>query len=299
MRDELFPRSRFPANERRRHRPRDLGDLLADLPHRAAGAEEIGKVVALAQLLPQVCVLVEQLLALVVDQPLHLDGLRDHRGDDPEKFLRAVVVAIGLELEVDAECADRLAVQHDGHADEAELLLRQLGAFRRAVQEHRLAADLRHDDRLAAFDDPSGDAFAELIADAIAGTIEAVGGLHLQLAGVFVEHDDGAADGAMMPAQNLQDAMQPGFQIDGARQRLARVEQSGETTDLARGSFSGLGRDAGSAHEEYNSDNNVWTDVLEPHDCRWLTLMGSSAVLSRELRTRTARTTLEPPNPGT
>ena len=178
-------------------------------------------------------VLVEQLLALVVDQALHLDGLRDHRRDDAEKLLRAVVVAIGLELEVDAERADRLAVQHDRHADEAELLLRQLRALRRAVQEHRLAADLRHDDRLAAFDDAAGDAFAELIADAIAGAVEAVGGLHLQLAGVFVEHDDGAAHGAVMAAEDFEDAMEAGLEIDGAGQGLARVEQGGEAPDFA------------------------------------------------------------------
>ena len=102
-----------------------------------------------------------------------------------------------------------------------------------------------------------------------------------------------------MAAENLQDALQPGFQIERPGQRLARVQQSGETTDLARGSFSGLGRDTGCAHEEYDSDNNVRTRVLEPHDCRWLTLTGSSAVLSlgapdRNPGTLTAHRNLEP-----
>ena len=213
-------------------------------------------------------VLVEQLLALVVDEALHLDGLRDHRCDDAEEFLRAVVVAIGLELEVDAQRADRLAVEHDRHADEAELLLRQLGPLRRAVQEHRLAADLRHDDRLAALDDASGDAFAELVADAIAGAVEPVGGLDLELAGVFVEHDDGAADGAVMAAEDFEDAMEPGLEIDRAGQRLARIEQGGQAPDFAGGGFGRFGGGAGGAHEEYDSDNNVRLNVLEPHDCR-------------------------------
>ena len=113
-------------------------------------------------------------------------------------------------------------------------------ALRRAVQKHRLAADLRHDDRLAALDDAAGDAFAELIADAIAGAVEAVGGLDLQLARVFVEHDDGAADGAVMAAEDLQDAVKPGFEIERARQGLARIEQGGQAPDFASGESSGL-----------------------------------------------------------
>jgi len=129
--------------------------------------------------------------------------------------------AFRLEAEVDAQCAHGLAVQHDRHADVAQLLLRQLGSLGRAVQEHRLAADLRDDDRFAAFDDAAGDAFADLVADAIAGAIEAVGGFDLQLAGVFVQHDDGAADRAVMAAQHLEHTVEPGLEIDRAGERLA------------------------------------------------------------------------------
>jgi hypothetical protein len=260
VRDELFPCSRFPANERRRHRPRDLGDLLADLPHRAAGAKEIGKVVALAQFLPQVCVLVEQLLALVVDQPLHLHGLRDHRGDDPEKFLRAVVVAIGLELEVDAQGADRFPVQHDRHADEAQLLLRQLRPLRRAVQKHRLAADLGHDDGFAAFHHPARDAFAKLVADPITRAVEPIGRFDLELAGIFVEYDHGAANGAVMPAEDLENAVEARLEIDRAGKRLARIEERGQAADFACRGFGGFGRfgrGASGGHGKSNSNNNV------------------------------------------
>ena len=144
-------------------------------------------------------------------------------------------------MQIDAQRADRLAVQHDGHADEAELLLRQLGPLRRPVQEHRLAADLRHDDRLAALDDAPGDAFAELVADAIAGAVEAVRGFDLQMAGVFVEHDDGASDGAVMAAEDFENAMKAGLEVDRACQRLARIEQGGQAPDFTSGGFDGFG----------------------------------------------------------
>jgi hypothetical protein len=190
----------------------------------------------------QICrVFVEQLPALVVDEALHLDGLRDHRRDDPEKLLRAVVVAVGLELQVDAEGADGLAIQHDGHADEAQLLLRQLAALGCAVQEHRLPADLRNDDGLAALDDSPGDALAELVADAVAGAIEAVGGLDLELARVVVEHDDGAADRPVMSAEYFENPVQPGFQVERAGERLAGLEQGGQAPDFARGGINGPG----------------------------------------------------------
>ena len=45
-------------------------------------ADDAGEVVALFQLLPQVDVLVDQLLLVFLDQPLDLDGLGDDRRDD-------------------------------------------------------------------------------------------------------------------------------------------------------------------------------------------------------------------------
>jgi hypothetical protein len=132
-----------------------------------------------------------------------------------------------------------------GHADEAELLLRQLAALGGAVEEHRLAADLRHHDGLAAFHHAAGDSFAELVTHAIAGTVEAVGGLHLELAGVFVQHDDAAAHRAVMAAEHFEHAVQRGLQVDGAGQRLAGVQERGKAPDFvvrgAGGGRSGLG----------------------------------------------------------
>ena len=111
---------------------RDLRDLLVDALHRAAVADDPGEVVALPQLLLQVRVLVDQPLVLRGDEPLHLERLPDHRGDDAEERLRALVVAVGLELQVDAERADDAAVEADRDADEAGFLgLRVVAAVAR------------------------------------------------------------------------------------------------------------------------------------------------------------------------
>ncbi len=122
-----------------------------------------------------------QLLLVLLDQPLDLDRLRDRRRHDAVELDAAVVVAIGFELEVDAQRADGPAVEQDRHADEAELFLRQLGALRRAAQKGRLPAHARDDDRLAALDDLADDAFAEPVADRVRRLVEAVARLDVQL----------------------------------------------------------------------------------------------------------------------
>ena len=123
VRDQLLAGARLAANQHGGVGARDLRDLLVDLPHRAAGADDVREVVALAQLLPQVRVLVDQALLVLLDQPLDLDRLRDHRRDDAEELDAALEVALRLELEIDAERADGSAVEQDRHADEAELLV--------------------------------------------------------------------------------------------------------------------------------------------------------------------------------
>ena len=106
LRDELLAGAGFAAEQDRRARPRHLGDLLVDALHRAAVADDAGKVVALPQLLPQVRVLVDQPLVLRRHEPLHLERLADHRRDDAEERLRPVEVPVRLELQVHAERAD-------------------------------------------------------------------------------------------------------------------------------------------------------------------------------------------------
>ena len=119
----------------------------------------------------------------------------------------------------------------------------QLGAPRRAMQERRLAADARHDDRLAALHDAAGDAFADAVADRRAPVAEAVGRLDAQLA-VLVQQRHDAADGAVMARQDLEDAVQRRLQVERARQRLAHLEQrrqpprfAGRRVHVCRGCF--------------------------------------------------------------
>ena len=50
-----------------------LGDLLVDLAHRTAGADQVRKVVALLELLAKMSVLVDQPLFVVLDQTVHTD----------------------------------------------------------------------------------------------------------------------------------------------------------------------------------------------------------------------------------
>ena len=163
VRNQLLARSRFAADEHGGAGARHLRDLLVGLPHGAAGADQIGEVVPLLQLVLEVDVLVEQPLPLFLDDTAGLERLRDHARDDGEEAHRLVVVAAGVELEIDGERAQRRTIQRNRHADVAELLLVALGPPRRAVEHRRLAADARDDDRLAGFDDAAGDALAHAV----------------------------------------------------------------------------------------------------------------------------------------
>ena len=125
VRHHLLAGARLAADEDRRVGGGDLRHLLVHLAHRAAAADDAREVVALAQLLAQVQVLVDQPLLVLLDQPLHLDGLRDARRHDPVELDAAIVVAIGIELEVDGERPDGAPVEQDRHADERELFLRR------------------------------------------------------------------------------------------------------------------------------------------------------------------------------
>ena len=155
------------------------------------------EVVPLAKLLPQMRVLVDEPPLVLVDQPVDLDRLRDHRRDHAEELHAAVERALRIEFEVDCQRPHRAPVEDDGDADEAQFLVRELGTPRRAVQEGRLAADARHDDRLAALHDAPRDPLADLVADRARRVAHAVGGFDVQrAAGIEQRHE--AADGAVL-----------------------------------------------------------------------------------------------------
>ena len=117
--------------------------------HRAAGAEDVREVVALAQLSLQPDVLLHQPLALGLEQPLDLDRLRDHRGDDAEELAGALVVAVRLEPQLDAEHAGGAAVQRAA----ARRRTTRSSSPATPLAERRLAADARHHDRPAGRED--------------------------------------------------------------------------------------------------------------------------------------------------
>ena len=159
VRDQLLAGAGFAAQQHRRARPRHLGDLLVDPLHRAAVADDAGKVVALLQLLPEVRVFIDQPLVLGRDQPLHFQRLPDHRGGHAEERFRPIEVAVRLEFQVDAERADDAAIEADGHTDEARFLLVRLVARAGAEHQRGLFRDARHNHSPARFDhfadDPS------------------------------------------------------------------------------------------------------------------------------------------------
>ena len=215
VRDELLAGARLAADEHRRVRRRHLRHLLVHLADRSAGPDDVREVVLLAQLLAQVLVFVDQPPLVLLDQPLNLDGLRDHRRDDAQELDAAVEVALGLVAQVHPERADGAAVQHDGDAHEAELLFVAVGPPGRAVEHRRLAADAGHDDRLGGFHHAAGDALAHAVLDVLGGTIESVRRFYVQLPALAQQRDH-AADRAVVFGQHLEHPVQRRFEVQRA-----------------------------------------------------------------------------------
>jgi hypothetical protein len=86
MRNQLLTGARFPADEDRRIGRGHLGNLLVDLAHPATIANDVGKVIALPQFLPQVLVFIAQALPLGLNQMMDIDGLSNHRGHHMQEF---------------------------------------------------------------------------------------------------------------------------------------------------------------------------------------------------------------------
>ena len=112
--DELLAGARLAANEHGRVGPGHLCDLFVDLPHGAARAHDVREVVAFAQLLPKMRIFLDKLLPFRLNQPLDFQRLRDHRGHDPKKLDITIVVAVRLELQIDANGAGGLPVKMIG-----------------------------------------------------------------------------------------------------------------------------------------------------------------------------------------
>ena len=233
VRDQLLAGARFAANQHRRVRLGHLGHLLVHLPGRSARPDDVREVVALAQFLTEVRVLVNQAAPFLLDEPLHVERLRNHRADDAEKLNAAVEVALRLEPKIDGESAYRCAALEHRHANKAELLLGGIAAPGGAVEQRRLAADAGHHDWLAALDDLSRNAFADAVADGPRAVLESLGGLDVQLA--VAQQGEHAPDDAVMADQDREHALHRCLQVEGAGQRLAHLQQSRQAPRVACG----------------------------------------------------------------
>ena len=163
MRDEFLSGSGFTAYEDRRVRMRHLRNLFVHLAHGTGGADDVGEIVAFLQFFEEMRILIHQASALFIDEMFSLDGLRHHGGDKAQTSKLGVVVSVLLEPQINSERAHRLAFHDDRNAKIGDFLLLQV-PFPGAVEKHRFAADFRHDDGLAGFNDTAGYAFAEPIA---------------------------------------------------------------------------------------------------------------------------------------
>jgi len=88
---------------------------------------------------------------------------RDHGGDDRQQAPTLVQGVVRVVGPVHAERPDHLRALLDGNTEEGQIPVLLFLAAGGAVQEARLIADAGDRDRLAGFDDPAGDAFAELV----------------------------------------------------------------------------------------------------------------------------------------
>src|SRR5436305_840595 len=111
-------------------------------------------------------------------------------------------------MEIDANRADRLAVDRDRRGNIGELLAWQFRPRRGATQELRLATDARHDDRLTGLDNLSGDAFADAISYPLASGDRSRSRFEVDVAGILVQQHHRASNRPVVTAENFKDALQ-------------------------------------------------------------------------------------------
>jgi hypothetical protein len=108
-------------------------------------------------------VLLDQARSLRLHEPVHANGLAQHRAHDGEARRLLVVAPVLAMGEGDSKSAHRAPADRHGHADVGQLTLAVGPQDAGAVEEEGLAADLRHDDGAAALDHAAGNAFAGLV----------------------------------------------------------------------------------------------------------------------------------------
>ena len=238
---ELLARARLPAHEHGGARLRHLRDLLVDLLHRPGAAHDVADVVALAQLLAELRVLVEEALPFRLHEVVDAHGLADHRAHDPEELRLLLVAPVLVVGQRHPERPHRVLVRLDGHADERQLVLPRLLEDAAAVEEERLAAHPRHHDGPAALDDASRDPFPDPVPGVGAELARSRGRLHREVAAPLVLEGDGGGQRAVAFLQDLEDAQERGPEVQGGAEGLADLEEVGERAGVGSGGSGHLG----------------------------------------------------------
>ena len=111
----------------------------------------------------------------------------------------------------------------------------QILALAGAVEEHRLVADARHDDRLAAFGYPPGDAFPQAITRLLAPRCQAMRRGDGQFRRLALEQGNDARKHGVVTFEQFQHPVQGGFQVQGAGQSLTHRHKRGELRFFGNG----------------------------------------------------------------
>ena len=143
VRDELLAGAGLAADEDGRGARRRLRDLLVQLLHRPAVADDVLQLVAALQLALELRVLVEKPPALGLDEALDAESLPEEGRDDREERRRALEIPCGVVGKQEGEDADRPAVERDGHGHEAQFAPGRGGGRERLVAATSGAAPSR------------------------------------------------------------------------------------------------------------------------------------------------------------
>lgn len=216
--DEFLAGARFAANQHTGIRRRHLRDLLVNLPHAAAVADDVREIVALPKLLSKMRILIPQAIFLPFDQVRDVDRLSDHGRDHLQEMQFAVVIAaVALEGQIHPQRPHRLAIDDDGHTDERSALLVQILAPAGATEKPRLVVD----DRLAGPGHPAGDAFQQPKTRLLAPRRQAVRRGDRQFLRLALGQGHDAREHGVVTFEQRQYAAQSTFQAQGAGQSLA------------------------------------------------------------------------------
>ena len=232
--DQFLSRTRFSAQQHGRVCPSHLRYLFVDLAQRIRVADDVTEIVALAQLLLQVHAFIQQALLVGFDQVIDLNCLRDHRRDNREKLCRSFIIAFGFIFQVDTQHADSFTIHDDRNTQERPLLpANRFLSDAQTIEKHRLATNLRNNDRFPGLDYPTGNSLPDSILNSARATfVQAIRRLDTQLFGIGIEQHHDAADHAMIAAERFQHASKRTLQTVSSGEHLTDSEESRQLSRL-------------------------------------------------------------------